>query len=374
MRATPSPTRPTPGERSGRPGRRLGRAGRLGRARGGPPAPAPSRRHHPRHPDRPDPLATAATREAVALALLVAGPPARLPRRRPAALPAPGTGRRDRGGRPQRAAAQLRLVDQRLLRRRRLVRPRGAARRDPGAALGPPGARRDHSAAARRVERGRRRWDLVAARRRLQERPRQRPGGDPARPRRPRRAGGVDRRLDARHAAGPRDRTDPRRCAGGAGRRGARGRGHALHLLPGRPPGGVRGAGGRRRRRALDGPGRGAARRGRHTVVGADGVVPGYDDGGDGGLFNGILARLPGRRGAAPPGTRPRGRADRARERRGGLEGRLEVGGGPVFAQDWRRPARARARAGRRRTCRCSCRRGCCWRPRRRCSAPVDEA
>ena len=182
-------------ERPGRPGRRLGRAGRLGRARGRPPAPAPTRRGRPRHPDRPGPLATAPTGEAVALALLVAGPPARLPRRRPAALPAPGTGRRDRGGRPHRAAAQLRLVDQRLLRRRRLVRSCGAARRDPGAALGPSGARRDHSAAARRVERGRRRRDLVAARRRLQERPRQRPSGDPARPRRARRAGGVDRRL-----------------------------------------------------------------------------------------------------------------------------------------------------------------------------------
>ena len=77
-------------------------------------------------------------------------------------------------------------------------------------------------------------------------------------------------------------------------------------------------------------------------VVGPDGVVPGYDDGGDGGLFNGILARYLAdaalRRPELAPDA-PRGSCWRAPQRPG-RAGRNSAGG-PVFAQDWRRPARA---------------------------------
>lgn len=75
-------------------------------------------------------------------------------------------------------------------------------------------------------------------------------------------------------------------------------------------------------------------------LAGPDGVVPGHTDGGDGGLFNGILARylvdaairLPA---LAPAATRlVLASADAA------WRGRAELAGGPVFAQDWRRPAR----------------------------------
>ncbi len=75
-------------------------------------------------------------------------------------------------------------------------------------------------------------------------------------------------------------------------------------------------------------------------VVGPDGVVPGYDDGGDGGLFNGILARY-----LADAALRRRELAPAARRivlasAAAAWEGRQELAGGPVFAQDWRRPAR----------------------------------
>ena len=69
-----------------------------------------------------------------------------------------------------------------------------------------------------------------------------------------------------------------------------------------------------------DGDGRWAARAaalldavGTH-VVGLDGVVPGYDDGGDGGLFNGILARYLADAALRRPefAPRPRGSCSRA--------------------------------------------------------------
>jgi predicted alpha-1,6-mannanase (GH76 family) len=77
------------------------------------------------------------------------------------------------------------------------------------------------------------------------------------------------------------------------------------------------------------------------NMVGPDGVVPGYDDGGDGGLFNGILARyLADAALRRPELARTASRVVLA-SAAAAWEGRLEVGGGPVFAQDWRRPARA---------------------------------
>jgi predicted alpha-1,6-mannanase (GH76 family) len=109
-------------------------------------------------------------------------------------------------------------------------------------------------------------------------------------------------------------------------------------------------------------------------LVDPDGVVPGYDDGGDGGLFNGILARYLADAALRRPELAPAAARIVLASAAAVWEGRLELGGGPVFAQDWRRPARS-PRPG------CAeadlsvqlSWRGCCWRPRRRCSAPVDR-
>lgn len=74
-------------------------------------------------------------------------------------------------------------------------------------------------------------------------------------------------------------------------------------------------------------------------LAGPDGVIPGYDDGGDGGLFNGILARYL----AVAARERPELAPIAARVVLAGADAawraRTEVSGGPVFAQDWRRPA-----------------------------------
>ncbi len=79
---------------------------------------------------------------------------------------------------------------------------------------------------------------------------------------------------------------------------------------------------------------------GKH-VVGPDGVVPGYDDGGDGGLFNGILARYLADAALRRPELAPAASRIVLASAAAVWEGRLELGGGPVFAQDWRRPARS---------------------------------
>jgi predicted alpha-1,6-mannanase (GH76 family) len=75
-------------------------------------------------------------------------------------------------------------------------------------------------------------------------------------------------------------------------------------------------------------------------VVERDGVVPGYDDGGDGGLFNGILARYLADAALRRPELAPAARRIVLASAAAAWEGRLEIAGGPVFAQDWRRPAR----------------------------------
>jgi predicted alpha-1,6-mannanase (GH76 family) len=81
-------------------------------------------------------------------------------------------------------------------------------------------------------------------------------------------------------------------------------------------------------------------------MVGPDGVVPGYDDGGDGGLFNGILVRyLADAALRRPDLAAGAGRVVLA-SAAAAWEGRVEVAGGPVFAQDWRRRARV-PRSGR---------------------------
>jgi predicted alpha-1,6-mannanase (GH76 family) len=81
-------------------------------------------------------------------------------------------------------------------------------------------------------------------------------------------------------------------------------------------------------------------------MVDPDGVVPGYDDGGDGGLFNGILARYLADAALRRPELAPAARRIVLASATAAWEGRMEIAGGPVFAQDWRRPARA-PRAGR---------------------------
>ena len=74
-------------------------------------------------------------------------------------------------------------------------------------------------------------------------------------------------------------------------------------------------------------------------MAGPDDVLPGFDDGGDGGLFNGILARYLTDAAVRRPELTPVATPG-AGQRRRGLAGRAEVAGGPVFAQDWRQPAR----------------------------------
>jgi predicted alpha-1,6-mannanase (GH76 family) len=81
-------------------------------------------------------------------------------------------------------------------------------------------------------------------------------------------------------------------------------------------------------------------------MVDPDGVVPGYDDGGDGGLFNGILARYLADAALRRPELAPAARRIVLASATAAWEGRMEISGGPVFAQDWRRPAQA-PRAGR---------------------------
>jgi predicted alpha-1,6-mannanase (GH76 family) len=81
-------------------------------------------------------------------------------------------------------------------------------------------------------------------------------------------------------------------------------------------------------------------------MVDPDGVVPGYDDGGDGGLFNGILVRYLADAALRRPELAPAARRIVLASATAAWEGRMEIAGGPVFAQDWRRPAQA-PRAGR---------------------------
>ncbi|MFL6115003.1 MAG: glycoside hydrolase family 76 protein [Catenulispora sp.] len=74
-------------------------------------------------------------------------------------------------------------------------------------------------------------------------------------------------------------------------------------------------------------------------MAGPDGVLPGFNDGGDGGLFNGILARYLADAAARRPELAPEaGRLVLASADAAWL-GRTEMAGGPVFAQDWRQPA-----------------------------------
>jgi predicted alpha-1,6-mannanase (GH76 family) len=75
-------------------------------------------------------------------------------------------------------------------------------------------------------------------------------------------------------------------------------------------------------------------------IAGPDGVVPGYDDGGDGGLFNGILARYLVDAAIRLPALAPAATRIVLASAEAAWAGRVELPGGPVFAPDWRRPAR----------------------------------
>jgi predicted alpha-1,6-mannanase (GH76 family) len=71
-----------------------------------------------------------------------------------------------------------------------------------------------------------------------------------------------------------------------------------------------------------------------------DGVLPG-DGGGDGGLFAGILARYLADAARRHPELAPTAARLVLASAAAAWNGRLEVGGGPVFGPEWARPARA---------------------------------
>ncbi|MCW0215003.1 MAG: glycoside hydrolase [Pseudonocardia sp.] len=76
-----------------------------------------------------------------------------------------------------------------------------------------------------------------------------------------------------------------------------------------------------------------------------DGVLRGYDDGGDGGLFNGILARYLADAALRLPEPGPAAAAMVTASAQRVWENRTTDASGPVFAHDWRAPAR-QPRAG----------------------------
>ena len=74
-------------------------------------------------------------------------------------------------------------------------------------------------------------------------------------------------------------------------------------------------------------------------MVGPDGVIPGFDDGGDGGLFGGILARYLADAAVRLPELAPLATKIVLTSAEAAWQGRTEVAGGPVFAPRWSRPA-----------------------------------
>ena len=276
----------------------------------------------------------------VAVALLVAGAPTRLPGRRAAAGAEPGTGDRDRGAGPHRAAAQLRVVDQRLLRRHRLVRTRRAAGRTAGPPIHPVGAGGDHP----RLQAG---WTPAGGGGiwwRRGDNFKNAPANGPA-------AILAARVGNVEFAAAITDwmtatLLDPE---SGLVRDGVR-----LN-----PDGSIRTVetttytycqgvylGACIELAERDGHPRWAERAA--AVLDAiatrmaepNGVLPGFDDGGDGGLFNGILARYLADAAARRPELAPVAARLVLASADAAWRGRAEVAGGPVFAQDWRQPAR----------------------------------
>jgi predicted alpha-1,6-mannanase (GH76 family) len=84
-------------------------------------------------------------------------------------------------------------------------------------------------------------------------------------------------------------------------------------------------------------------------MAGPDGVIPGVDDGGDGGLFNGILTRYLADTAVRRPELTALAAPLVLASAEAAWQGRTHLddadpdhatGGGPVFAPDWRHPAR----------------------------------
>jgi predicted alpha-1,6-mannanase (GH76 family) len=83
------------------------------------------------------------------------------------------------------------------------------------------------------------------------------------------------------------------------------------------------------------------------TMAGPDGVIPGFDDGGDGGLFNAILARYLADTAVRRPELTALAAPLVLASAEAAWQGRTHLDdadhrtdGGPVFAPNWRRPAR----------------------------------
>ncbi len=80
------------------------------------------------------------------------------------------------------------------------------------------------------------------------------------------------------------------------------------------------------------------------TMAGPDRVIPGFDDGGDGGLFNAILARYLADTAVRRPELTALAAPLVLASAEAAWQGRTDLdhptAGGPVFAPDWRRPAR----------------------------------
>ena len=95
-------------------------------------------------------------------------------------------------------------------------------------------------------------------------------------------------------------------------------------------------------------------------MAGPDDVLPGFDDGGDGGLFNGILARYLTDAAVRRPELTPVATRLVLASADAAWRGRAEVAGGPVFARTGANPPANRERVSPKPTCRCNSQRGCC--------------
>ena len=145
-----------------------------------------------------------------------------------------------------------------------------------------------------------------------------------------------------------------------------------LHLLPGRLPWGVRRVGRARRAPPVGRP----RRRGAERHHRQDGRV-GWGDSGvrrrRRGLFHGIAARYLADTAVRRPELAPLATKIVLATAEAAWQGRMEVAGGPVFAQDWRRSARTPDHGVPEAISRCSCRDGCSWAAARAAGAATTQ-
>jgi hypothetical protein len=131
-------------------------------------------------------------------------------------------------------------------------------------------------------------------------------------------------------------------------------------------------AGRTRRAPAVDRPGRHSAGRDQRTDARARRRDARFDDGGDGGLFCGILARYVADAAVRRPELARRATRLVLASAAAAWQGRVEVTDGPVFAPTGAsQPARP-VPGFPSPTCRSSCRRGCSWRPLPQQPAPAS--